>query len=428
MKTVRWGLGRSVWFVVVLTLAACGGPGTPSGQPPILSESDFVFTAAGQLPAEEFDANTTLGLRIVTQVVDNTLWTGRHRDEFHLTDDSGSFAFPVDARTFPADTDPITPVQFIQWFLPDPEDGDHHELYATDPHAELKILWEFTARQKDPAGGGGSTESHVGYFEMSDGGVARAVFSERVVRITGGFSGEDHFYDHKVDVSLAPGWNLVYQKYDFESRLSTFHARKLQADDLPRWYENEIWLGRVTGLGIYGYAVFPRRETGVTMADELSSRRSLSETTWIYTPNWLGFATQAGTPLRTLSDAFSEAGFMGSITLEEPKTSGFIADVYLYDEETVNSTNRWSDPNSSFGKLLFKSESGNPVWLVYSDRSTTLHANGTLGETTVKSQALGLELQFGWNPVELRPSPTEANTDILVTYNTSVTDGEVIMH
>lgn len=417
LQKLRWLMLLSI----PLLLAACGG-GTESRMPaPTLTDSDYVLEISSKLEAHEFDSGARLWVRNYTKLADDMsqeqAW---HYPSFPVADD-GSYSITIDARELEGET--VVPEVFAEWYLW-PENNETMDISVSSGSARLRVLNNIFLYQQEPVRGSILQSHQLLYKQERQNGLTyidfrRLVFSDRDVIIQGTVGAHGSASRMQLDMRMKIGWNLVYPQSESAKPL-IITARPITADDEKdmAWGRSNRTLAESTDNRIAGYSIFTAHQVhDGNFLNTLNSRSSTELLRNITASTWFKSSTEAGPnllmPLQQILPGTIQSG---SMELTEKDTRGMLASIFYYDALAITADGWWRDPALSTGDLVVTNENGNPILLIYSDRSTHVNFNDLVldnyPDTTIRTQ--GLELTFGWNFIEATPIITETGTYELV--------------
>lgn len=386
----------------------------PALEPPTLEAETYLLRLQGTLDPEDFSEGTYLDFTAVSAVFSD----GSYRPHVPnstaaLVSAAGTYDLTIDARDLLDEGVVLTPHSLANWFLPHYDTSSQtRTLYVSDPNAQLQIVNSVIVVQDDGKGSAGSTfVSHsVGIPLGTDrySVWAQPVFADRPLSITGMLGSIKHDFTDELEVDLEPGWNLIYIVESPEQpTVTTINSRPVTDVDQPQYAVLEKRFGIIHGASeVRGYALFPSHEIepgGQGRALFRAERPNSQPSFYAMGPNWINhnlapmFLVPAGDLSTSVPNAFST---------DDVDARLMLGVLLAYDQSAVNA-GALGDVPAAIGQLVPESEATNPIAIIYSDRSTMLHADPSAFDGSgapLMTDAEGLPLYYGWNLLEVVPN------------------------
>lgn len=378
---------------------------------PDIPSNAYQLRVSGTLNGGEFSEATELWYTVVT----STTLTGSRisrppdRNGFPIAA-SGDFDFNIDARDLNTHPGALTPVDLVNLYLPLYDPSIYaREFTLSDPSAEVHAVERIAVLQHGSVNGG--LYSHEVQFTHNDGPypmIGRLVFSDRPVTIQGTMTTTLTDLVRKLDVTLAAGWNIIYPSAQpVEPRTVLYNASPVTELDAPLLTSTLFDFGHsYEAERVLGYALFAAHEVfgdSVPTAMYYSSRSSGQSYLAVDGPAWVshGSAPSLLVPIEDLDPTITP----GQLTTDDPDAR-FLGGVLVAYDQTGISSGQLGFYDARFADIGLTSEGGNPIVLIYADRSVTLFADITVPNDPsqwVRTDPGGLGLDYGWNVIELVP-------------------------
>lgn len=400
---------KRFWLLMVLgisaALTACGGAGSEEPKPK-LKDSDYVLEITGQLEAGQFDPAPVFWVQTIKDIPADMAWSlDWYQPGFTVAED-GRYTISVDAREIVGQA--LDPELFAQWYLW-PVDAEVMDISVSDGSASLRALQNIVLNQRDPVSDTGLASYDLDFLKENQW--ARPVFSDKDVKIQGTVGAPASAPRAKVDMSIQAGWNLVYTQPGTSAPAAIeYVSRPFTTGDQPqlRLRYTDLVIGIANPFA--GYSSFPAHELQLDASP--SYLTSSTQSREIKVRSW--FST-GDAKIVALAQAFPGTG---SVEPSDPDSRGLLVSILYYDESAIATDGWFRDPSLSAGSLAVTSETGNAILFVYSDRPVSLNVSNLVLESdpTKTLRATDLELTFGWNFIEAKPSTGTPNTFDLVSH------------
>lgn len=386
----------AVAVAALALLAACGAPESGGPLPPTI---EYVFSATAQVPAGEFDENSLVWFAEATGFSSPRDVQSRWFGSYQIAAD-GTALVEVDARDMMTDLEPLDPRDFLDYALL----GQSVEYTVSDPAARWKFLRNGWVFQRDVVTDTADLYSHNVSASTQIGQqtyISYAVFSDKPVTVTSTLSEDIGGPRYTVDVELQAGWNILSRQ--FADNTFTVRSRPVEGTEELSVRAALQTLGNGTDEVARGFAVVTQHELAASEPGVLHSIAWTTSSVNILVPTWL--SSRADNPsLAPMQDAFPGLFTAAGVTVDPPEARGAVAAVFAFDSAATSVSGWASDLTAAIGEVDFTSSAGVRLWHIYADRTTTLTLDlEYLTSARLRTGAIGLTLDHGWNMVEVRP-------------------------
>jgi len=399
--------------------------------PPVLAESDYLLPVRGQLDWEDYSDGTEIEVLAASEVFATGGYQLRRYPggRFDLSS-GGAYDLTIDARILGDSEFALPPEALAEWYLTVYDElTDSRTFSISNPGATIKWLNFMQVIQRDDTGA--PWGSHEIYFVHDDGTFpvdGDLFFSDRPVTISGTLFSTDRNYTEELDVSLEAGWNLVYPTHVTDR--TVYRSRPMTTGDTPDYRLRTITLARGYAPEVYGYSFFAAHQLdgdGVPTAFLSAIHGWENWPLSVDGPMWLNH-NMAALTLVPIDQVVPNAS--GPITSNFPEARYMLVHVYGYDRDTVDAGELGVLARSR-NQIVATSPAGNAIWLVYTNQTSTIHADftdtGGSGDS-FKTEAEGLSLRFGWNHIESVPSGDDDGSYVLIRYTDDLPSLVAIPH
>lgn len=403
---------------------------------PVLSEQDYLLPVVGSLDPGEFSAGTLFHVYALDEVAaDGSLWFHDYQDGPFPVSGLGHFEFAIDARVLGQGDHALDAYELARAYLYVGDSSTQtRTVSVTNPDALLQAMVLISAEQPDPSGGWAvASHDFQIQLEVESEGVSYLVpgdlvFSDRPVTISGDVTSTIDDRVLELELRLEAGWNVVYNiPSASRPNVTKYQSRVSTPSDILHEATSVRILARDYAPVVYGYSLFGLHELqggGEPRAFLSSERASTEAPLYLRVPRWVNHNIA---PLNLVPIDEMVPGAEGAITTDTPAARMMLAYAYAYDQSNAAS-GQVGVFGSSSGRLNATSSNGNEILFIYSDRGNTVHASITDPEDdtrTIRTEAAGLRLHFGWNLIEAVRDGEDGLTITLVTYRGSIPNLEL---